>query len=181
MPLVKKWQLDEHAATPDVHGDTKVRSKEVDETNIGDGKILVYRSALDKLVYETPAAGVTKVTLAIDETEVSVTGTTEMVFSPVDKTFDFVKDSTHLNLSSLKVILQMKVTAPYTGTIKIYLDSEASPRLTFTTTSSSYELKSGTIDISTIAAGLHTLTVKGYTNNAAATVYLRFYQVLGVE
>jgi hypothetical protein len=44
---------------PDQHADTKVRSKVVDETNIGDGKVLVYRAASDTLQYETPAGGVT--------------------------------------------------------------------------------------------------------------------------
>lgn len=122
-----------------------------------------------------------KTTLAMDETEAYVTGTSELVFGPLDKTFDFIKDADYLNLASLKVMLQMKVDTGYTGTVKIYIDSEGTARWTFTTTSATYELKSGTTDISALSAGLHTLTIKGYANDASKKVYLRLYHILGAE
>jgi len=37
---------------PDVHGDIKIRSKVVDEANLANDRILVYKSATDNLVYE---------------------------------------------------------------------------------------------------------------------------------
>lgn len=46
----------------DQHSDTKIRSKVVDETAIGDDKILVYKSGSDTIVYEAkPAGGAAKV------------------------------------------------------------------------------------------------------------------------
>jgi len=125
-------------------------------------------------------AAVAKTTLAIDETEVYVTGTSESLFTPLDKTFDFIKSTAHLDLESLMVLLQMKVTGG-TGTIKIYMDAEVSPRLTFTTTSTAYEVKEGSVDVSGLPAGLHTLTIRGYTNLSGQSVYLRLYHVLGCE
>jgi hypothetical protein len=54
---------------PDQHADTKVRSKVVDETNIADNRILVYKAASDSLVYEDkPTGGAWKIVKDIEIT-----------------------------------------------------------------------------------------------------------------
>lgn len=54
MPLVKKWQLDELKENLDAQ---KIKGKEVDDSAIGDGKVLTFKSGSGKIEYETPAGG----------------------------------------------------------------------------------------------------------------------------
>jgi len=143
------------------------------------GKFARVKSTEDGLEFATVTAAA-KATLVINEDETSVTGTTESLF-PYDKSCIFVKDSTIFNVTSLDVILKMKVsTAGYTATIKLYIDDEVTPKVTFTSTSTTYEIKTASIDVSGYADGEHKLVVKGYTNAAGVSVDLEFYHCMGV-
>jgi len=125
-----------------------------------------------------PLAGTYLVTLGINEAESYVTGTTESTLTNADKSLDFVKDYKTCNLVKLRVLGQIKVTGG-TGTISFYIDGETSPRLTWTTTSTSYEIVNGVIEIRDLGEGLHTLYVKA-KNSTTETTYLRFYHCIGV-
>jgi hypothetical protein len=75
----------------DQHGDTKVRSKVVDESAIGDDKILVFKAASDTLVYEAKPSG------GSGTPEDSIMGITFMPFSGLDA--DTVGGSTGYSVS----------------------------------------------------------------------------------
>lgn len=107
-----------------------------------------------------------------DETEVSTTGTSE------EGQKEFVMPrATSVNSgiqpAKLHINAEMKVTGASgaTGTLKAYVDDEVSARITLNTTSDTYEMVEGNADISDLANGKHTITLKLVTDNAGATVY----------
>lgn len=145
------------------------------------GKVCQVKATEDGIEFAVGGGGgAAKVTLAIDETEGRKYGTATEVFTVMDKSFDFIKDSTYLDLASLSVLLQMK-TGIGTGTVYVYIDAEGSPRITLTTTSVTYVVKTGTTDISALGDGLHTVHIKGKCSSSTDWVYLRFFHMMGVE
>ena len=106
-----------------------------------------------------------------DETEVSVEGTTETE----KKTFKIVKASDQtkgFQPSTLHINAEVKTSdAAKEGSLKIYVDEEGTPRITVTTTSTSYEMKEGEADISDLATGSHIVKMKLVNADAAGTTY----------
>ena len=107
-----------------------------------------------------------------DETEVSTLGTTEedqKVFRMPKATSD-VKG---IQPVRLHVNAEMKVTGGTTptGTLRIYLDGEGTPRITLNTTSGTYEMVEGDTDISDLSNGTHTIKATLASDEASATAF----------
>ncbi len=107
-----------------------------------------------------------------DETEVSTLGTTEedqKIFRMPKSTSD-VKG---IQPVRLHVNAEMKVTdgTSPTGSLKVYLDAEGTPRITLNTTNGTYEMVEGDADISDLSNGAHTIKITLSTDEAPATVY----------
>ena len=106
-----------------------------------------------------------------DETEVSVTGTTETTI----KDFKIPKSSSQtsgIQATKLHVNAQMKTSnVAAQGTLKIYIDGEGSPRITLNTISITYEMVEGVADISDLANGAHDVEVKAVSADGAETIY----------
>ena len=99
-----------------------------------------------------PPAG--KALIAADSTEVTVTGTTATQVKDVD----FIKNTNTLNVQTLTIAVRIKTdNAGTTGTVRIRHDGGGTDDLTLTTTSTTYEVKTGTINASGFSADRHTL------------------------
>jgi len=100
-----------------------------------------------------------KVPIALDSTEVTVVGTT-----PTEvKTFDFILDPATVEGFLLDIHARIKTSnGGTTGNCRIRLDDDAvgpPAELILTTTNTSFEIKSGILDISGEAVGRHTINV----------------------
>ena len=160
----------------------KINNGAVTETKLGNGSVVedkladlsVATSKLkDQAVTIAKAVQAMKIHHFVgDETEVSTTGTSE----EGQKEFVLPR-ATSVNSgiqpAKLHINAEMKVTgvSGATGTLKAYVDAEGSPRITLNTTSDTYEMVEGDADISDLANGKHTITLKLVTDNAGATVY----------
>ena len=107
-----------------------------------------------------------------DETEVSTLGTTE----EDQKVFRMPKatsDIKGIQPSRLHINAEMKVTGGTspTGTMKVYIDAEGTPRITVNTTNGTYEMVEGDADISDLTNGTHTIKATLVTDEASATVF----------
>lgn len=109
--------------------------------------------------------------LGADDTQKSVTGTSETEV----KYFRFNQPSIN-PFNIIKVNLSLWVNGG-TGSAKIYIDNEASPRLTLSTTSTSENILSGEFSIGDLSAGIHTLRVKIVNNTAGRTTYTELLEV----
>jgi len=109
-----------------------------------------------------------------DETEVSVTGTTEESV----KNFRMINSSTHgFSIKKIYVIAEMKVSAG-TGSLKVYIDGATTPSLTLTTTSTSYVLVKGSFTVTWADDTIHTVDIRLVNDTSTATTYnrtLEFY------
>jgi len=95
-----------------------------------------------------------KALLAADSTEVTVTGTTATQVKDVD----FIKNSNTLDVQTITIAVRIKTdNAGTTGTVRVRHDGGGTDDLTLTTTSTSYEVKTGTIDASGFSSDRHTL------------------------
>jgi hypothetical protein len=87
-----------------------------------------------------------------DETEVAVNGTTETEI----KATNFPKVGGVYAPTEIRVIAELKTNdVLYTTTLNVYIDGEGTERLSLTSTSTTFELKSGTFDISDLTNGKH--------------------------
>lgn len=103
-----------------------------------------------------------------DETEVSAPGIVELEV----KTFSFAKSSAILEWVKLHVQAEMKTSnASYAATLKVYIDAEASPRITLNSTSTTYEMQSGNADISDLSNTKHDVHIKLVSADVSATAY----------
>ena len=103
-----------------------------------------------------------------DETEVSVVGITETEV----KTFALTKSTTIANWLKLHIQAVMKTSnALHAATLKVYIDSEVAARITLISTSATYEMQSGSADISDLINGKHDVKIKLYSADAGATAY----------
>ena len=119
---------------------------------------------------------VTCAPIGADGTEVSVTGTT-----PTEKkNLSFIKNTNGLKGNSLTIVAEIKTNDNgTTAHLRVRIDGSGSDSLDLTTTSTSYEIKSGTIDISGLSAGRHTLEF--YLDDGSGdTVSLRELEVYGI-
>ncbi|RLG77358.1 MAG: hypothetical protein DRO12_02460 [Thermoprotei archaeon] len=111
------------------------------------------------------------VPLVFDDTQKSVSGTTETEV----KHFRFSKTSSYTNWKKLTVVASLWVDGG-TGTLKIYINDETSPRLSLSTTNTSESVVSGEIDISDLGEGVHTLRVK-LVNDGSYNTYTELLEV----
>jgi len=103
-----------------------------------------------------------------DETEVSVTGITETEI----KTFGIVKAPAILPWLKMHVQAEMKTSdVSHAAIMKVYVDAEASPRITLNSTSATYEIQSGSAVISDLSNGKHVVKIKMVSADASATAY----------
>jgi hypothetical protein len=105
-----------------------------------------------------------------DESEESVTGVTETAAKILSMPRS-TSITSGIQPSKLHINAEMKVTGTATGTLKAYIDAEGTPRITLNTTSNTYEMVEGNADISDLANGKHTVTIKMATDDAGETVY----------
>ena len=114
-----------------------------------------------------------------DEIEVSVTGTTEEQV----KDLAIIRDATNaLELKTLKIVARMKSSlGTATASLKVYHDGGATPDLTLTSVSTTYEEKSGTIDVSGWTTGRHTIEIKLVSDTAGETAYDELLEIYGVQ
>jgi len=109
--------------------------------------------------------------LGADDTRKSVTGTTETEV----KYFRFNQPSIN-PFNKIKVNLSLWVTGG-NGIASIYIDDEASPRLTLNTNSTSEKILSGEFNIGDLSAGIHTLRLKIKNDTSGQTVYTELLEV----
>lgn len=113
-----------------------------------------------------------------DEVEVQVTGTTEEQV----KDLAIVIDPTNaLALKTLKIVARLKSTTSSQASLKIYHDGGGTPDLTLTSTSATYEEKSGTIDVSGWGTGRHTIEIKLVDDTVGETAYNELLEIYGVQ
>lgn len=94
--------------------------------------------------------------IVANETLVSVVGVTATEV----KNFAFVKDPAGFNGNQLTIIAEIKTdNAGTTGNFRIRKDGSGSDDLVLTTTSVTYEIKTGTIDITALGDGKHTIEI----------------------
>lgn len=98
------------------------------------------------------------VLMAADDTDVSMIGTNEVEL----KNFRFVKSS-NINVAKMIFNFSMWVTGG-TGTLRIYIDDEASPRCSVSTTSTSEVFFYREIYVSDIQAGVHVVRLKAISS-----------------
>jgi len=113
------------------------------------------------------------VTLAFDDTQKSVSGTTETEI----KYFRFIKDD-FTRFTRLIVRATLWVSGG-TGYLKLYIDDETSPRLTLSTTSTSETTVHGSADISDLSTGVHTVHIK-LVNSESYDTYNKLIEVLAL-
>jgi len=136
-----------------------------------------FRSDLGGLRYSPDGSKIfdvrsdTLIPLVFDDTQKSVVGTTETEV----KYFRFSKTGS-IRRDKLIVIASLWVSGG-TGSLKIYIDDESSPRLTLQTTSTTETIVSGEIDISDLANGIHTIHIKLVNNTAGQTTYNELIEV----
>ncbi len=147
----------------------KLGDDAVDTVNLVDGAVTLDKA--EELIRSTP--------LITNANEASVTGTTEAAV----KSGSFQKNSGNSPYVSFAVNAQLKVDNPASiGSLKVYIDSEASPRATLTTQATSYDaLASGYIDISDLSNGQHTVTVKLVNDTAGAKVTNKLFEFFAVK
>lgn len=120
--------------------------------------------------YKIWHAGNFRAPYAGDETEVSVSGTTETLV----KTLRVVKCSANgLNVTALSFVATLKVTGG-TGYLRIYIDNTLV--LTLSTTSTSYVVVHGNVAVSWGDNTVHTIDVKMY-NSGAYVTYNQVFEV----
>ena len=107
-----------------------------------------------------------------DETEVSTLGIIE-VDQKIFRMPKSTSDIKGIQPTRLHINAEMKVTGGVTptGTLRVYLDAEGTPRITINTTNGSYEMVEGDTDISDLTNGAHTIKITLATDEASATVF----------
>ena len=113
---------------------------------------------------------------ASDENEQEVLGVTETAI----KEFTLLTSSSDQhNWQKMSVNTTMKTSnVANVATLKVYIDAEVSARETLTSSSATYETveSAALIDISDLANGAHTVTVKAYSDNASETAYNEVFE-----
>lgn len=113
-----------------------------------------------------------------DETEVFQTGTVE----EIKKEFRFAKVAGQYSPKKIRAMATLKTTnALHQATLKIYFDSEGTARLTFNSSSETYELVSGEADVSDLTAGIHTCYIKLVSADGSEKAYNDFIDIMWVK
>jgi len=111
-----------------------------------------------------------------DDTEVYDTTTNYIE----KKVFNFYKDTSvdTLNWKEIEFIAELKTsTAGTTAYVALFVDSEATPRIELSTTSTTYTILRGTCSISDLTTGLHTFSIR-IKISGSGTVYQRHVEIL---
>jgi len=109
--------------------------------------------------------------IGADDTQKQVTGTAETEV----KYLRFSQPSANA-YRMLKVNLSLWVSGG-TGYAYIYINDEATPRITLQTTSTSEEVLSGECSISDLPAGVHIIKLKIKNSDAGQTTYTELLEV----
>lgn len=173
------------AVTETKLGDLQVSSGKLAAGAVVAGKIATGGvSAEDQLAdgIVTPAKATAALKTALyvgDETEVEVSGITETQ----KKDFAIVKSAAMgIDINTLKIIARIKTNdASYQATLNVYHDGGGVADLTLTSVATTYEEKSGSIDISGWAEGRHTIEVKLVSADAAGIAYNELFEAYGVQ
>jgi hypothetical protein len=114
--------------------------------------------------------------LGADSTETTVTGTTPTQV----KDLDYIKNSAGFKGNQLTIVARIKTSnAGTTGHLRVRTDGGGSDDLDLTTTSTAYEIKSGTIDITGKADGHRTIEFFG-DDGTGHTVTIEAIEVYGI-
>ncbi|MCC6056172.1 MAG: hypothetical protein LM583_05800 [Desulfurococcaceae archaeon] len=111
-----------------------------------------------------------------DDTEVTETSTTYVE----KKRFNFYKDTgiDTLNWIGIELVAELKSSAStYTAYVALFVDNETSPRIELFTNSTSYSVLRGTADISDLATGLHTFSIRCKVSASGGTAYQRHVEI----
>lgn len=83
----------------------------------------------------------------------------------------------------MRVIASLKVEGEVgdEASLLVYIDEEVSPRVTMVSTSSTYELVQGEVDISDLANGRHKITVKAKADTPTAIAWNDLIDILFVK
>lgn len=107
-----------------------------------------------------------------DDTRVSMMGTTEAEL----KTFRFYKGA-YAPFRRIVMLVSLWVSGG-TGTLRVYIDAETSPRASYSTTSTSEVFATLAFSVADLAYGPHTVTIK-CVNSASYTTYTRYLDAWG--
>ena len=113
-----------------------------------------------------------RVILAFDDTQVSMSGTTETEL----KTFRFYK-SAYAPFQRLAMLVSLWVSGG-TGTLRVYIDAETTPRASYSTASTSEVFATLAFSVADLAYGSHTVRVK-CVNSGAYYTYTRYLDAWG--
>jgi len=121
---------------------------------------------------KSPEAVEKRILIAVDDTQKSASGTSDTTV----KQFRF--PVTVFNRKDRWWIIVSAWVSGGTGYVKIYFDSEGSPRLTLSTTSSTETVLEGEINFnsSPLSIGMHTCYVK-IANSGTSTTYTQWLGV----
>jgi len=150
-----------------------------------DGSLLYNQTFQNPQVYidaTNNERGNLKMLLGADSQEVTVVGTT-----PVEKkNISFVKDLNGFSGNILTIVVEIKTTnGATTASVRVREDGGGTDRLILTTTSTSFEIKTGIIDIGAVggspalAVGRHTLEFF-LDDGSGDTITLRELEVYGI-
>lgn len=156
----------------------KLADAAVTDAKMADGSVIEAKLAdlaistgklKDNVVTLAKADGAMRIhNIISDNTEFGVLGTAEeeikilrLIKSTSDEGFDpkLLRINTELKTSDVASA----------ANLKIYIDEEATPRISLTSISTVYEIATGSADISDLASGKHSIKVKLASAGAAAT------------
>ena len=94
------------------------------------------------------------------------------------KTARFAIDSTIRSLTSIVCAFEQKTSnGAAAAEVQVFLDAEVSPRLTTSSTSLTYELQTGSLNIADLISGIHLITLKTRSAGATDTAFLQLTEV----
>ena len=121
-------------------------------------------------VQNAPLVGVV---LAFDDTEATVTGTTEAEV----KYFRFVRNSSFFNVKKIRFIVS-GYSSSGTGKLKVYIDGTAYATIDLTSTSEG--VYQADVDVSSLSDGIHTVSIRLVGGSSSETVVNNYVMAVGL-
>jgi hypothetical protein len=134
---------------PNSVGTTQLQDNAVTTVKIADGAVTATKAA---------ASLANKFILGDDTTVTSTLTTYEE-----KKKFNFYKNTTidQMNWQTMEVVAELSSSAPtVTASLGVFVDTEATPRLELTTTSTTLTVLTGNFSIADLSTGLHTISIR---------------------